>query len=99
MMSGIVRAALRNLILTESWDVSTDQKKEAIDELVRLEREEAEKNNNGALKFNQMADFREHRKNHDRIATIKMVRSALNVGLMEALIIVKGIEVHDNIAL
>lgn len=97
MNTTIVKFALREVILTENLNLSDFTRKEALDELIRMERAEVEAQSTAEITGEQMRSFREHRKTHDRIPTIKMVRSVLNCGLAEALIIVKGIESHDGI--
>jgi len=94
----IIKHALRELIMNDMS--STYTRGEAIDALIRIEREEAVAEvpkTEATLWCNHMHDFRTYRTNNGRIQTIKEIRRVLNVGLMEALIIVKGIESHDNI--
>lgn len=91
-MSGIACMALRHLILSSDYEVGLTEKREALEELVRLELENAKHHN--ALHFGQ---FREHRANNSRVATIKEIRNVLGCGLLEAMIIVKGIESYDGI--
>ena len=98
-MANIVKFALREIVLNENLNLSTFTKQEALDELIRIEREEVQNLNAGCqtITADQMHSFREHRKSNHRIATVKMIRSVLNLGLSEALILVKGIESQDNI--
>lgn len=97
MNTEIILAALKNMILADDYaGVSHDQRENALAEYVRLKTPITSVDTR-VLWNGSMADFREHRRNNTRIATIKMVRSVLQCGLSEALIIVKGIETHDNI--
>jgi ribosomal protein L7/L12 len=94
----IVIDALRRMILDDN--VYTHDRSAALDELVSIKMQEAREESRvttSELWCNNMNVFREHRRNNHRIATIKEVRKVFNCGLMEALIIVKGIESHDNI--
>jgi len=106
MNETIVKHALRELIIYTP--AATEYTRaEALDELLRMEREairkEAKETNavhyvNNIGKWNgNMQEFRQHRANHDRISTVKLVRERIGCGLSEALIIVKGIETQDNI--
>ncbi len=101
MNETIVKFALRELILGNE-DISYHTKKESLEELIRMEREEIRKEYSGtqaALWNASMAEFRTHRVSNSggRIGTIKLVRERLQCGLSEALIIVKGIETQDGI--
>jgi len=94
----IVVDALRRMIL--DVDVYTHDRSAALDELVSIKMQEAREESRvttSDLWLNNMNAFRTHRAQNHRIATIKEVRKVFNCGLMEALIIVKGIESHDNI--
>ena len=97
-MSTIVKFALREVIINDSINLSDFTRIQALDELIRIEREEVQKMQTPSMTAEKMRSFREYRKNNDRIATIKYVRQHLDVGLAEALIIVKGIDAHDGIA-
>ena len=94
MNKHIVCFALRRLILESGFSITDQDREDAITELIRIEREDA---NKVGFTGEQMRSFREYRKANDRIPTIKEIRRVLNVGLAEALIIVKGIESHDGI--
>jgi hypothetical protein len=101
MNETIVKHALRELIIYTP--AATDYTKaEALDELLRMEREAIRKEYSGtqaALWNASMAEFRNHRASNSggRIGTIKLIRERLQCGLSEALIIVKGIETQDGI--
>jgi len=91
MNKNIVMQALRQLILNvDSMYVTNDERTEALNELLRIQRL-------GTINHDLMQYWRQFRTNNDRITTIKKIRTDLDCGLSEALIIVKGIESHDNI--
>jgi ribosomal protein L7/L12 len=94
----ITERALRLFILNDG--ISEGSRCDAVDELIRIKMDEARQESRvttSELWLNNMNNFREHRRNNHRIATIKEIRKVFNCGLMEALILVKGIESHDNI--
>ena len=84
----IVMKALRSFVLNTFTE--PDDRADALQELLNLQRI-------GCIEYNSMERWRQHRTNGDRISTIKMIRKDLDCGLAEALIIVKGIESHDDI--
>ena len=96
--NAIIKEALRRMLL--DVDVYTHDRSAALDALIAIEKQEAREESRvttSELWLNNMNAFRTHRANNHRIATIKEVRKVFNCGLMEALILVKGIESHDNI--
>lgn len=99
-MSTIVKFALREIVINENLNLSLHTRNEALDELIRMERQEVrdEFSSTSAVQWNaSMREFRTHRSKNNRIDTIKFVRTAIGCGLSEALIIVKGIETQDGI--
>jgi len=99
MNETIVMHALQELILSVNY-ASENTRTEALTELLRIVREQERTIQRGdkAIQWNaSMQEFRQHRANHDRISTIKLVRGTIGCGLSEALIIVKGIETQDGI--
>lgn len=91
-MNNIVKVALREFILDGSNP--RELVSDALDELIAGNIVRVVDPN---PIVSGMGEFREHRINNGRIDTIKLVRSRLGCGLMEALIIVKGIESHFDI--
>jgi len=103
MNETIVKHALRELIIYTP-NATDYTRAEALDELLRMEREAIRKEQvaNPATStewHERMNQFRAHRasNNGGRIGTIKLIREKLGCGLSDALIIVKGIETQDNI--
>jgi hypothetical protein len=88
MANDIVLRALRALIVSD--DFNSTSKLEALDEYVKLSEKPA------AIAFS-ISEFREMRLQKGRIMTIKVVRERFSCGLLEAMIIVKGIESHYDI--
>jgi len=86
----ITKYALRHLITTDNG-VSETHKCDALDEYVRLCTPVAP----GILP--NVQELHDRRCETGRIATIKYVREQMQCGLLEALIIVKGIESHYDI--
>lgn len=87
-MNNIVKQALRSIVM--SGEFTFDFRESCLDELIA-----------GSIvqpihPLTGMNDFREYRRHHGRIETIKYVRTSIGCGLAEALILVKGIESHDN---
>lgn len=84
----IVMKALRSFVLNTFTE--PDDRADALQELMNLQRI-------GCIEHDMMQRWRQHRTNGDRIGTIKLIRKDLDCCLNEALIIVKGIESHDDI--
>jgi hypothetical protein len=91
MNKHIVMLALTQLVTNDNYSVTPEDKKEALNELLRIQRI-------GTIDHDAMQRFRQYRTNAGRLDTVKMIRKELDCGLSEALIIVKGIEIHDNIS-
>ena len=97
-MNNTVRFALREVIINEALNLSDFTRRDALDELIRQEREEVQELNAKPNVWNaSMTEFREHRMQGNRIATIKLIRERLSCGLSEALIICAGIESRFDI--
>jgi len=88
----IVLIALQALIM--SYDSNLETKEKALAEYVKRSLPIP----GASPLIGSTPDFHMYRLHHGRIATIKAVRERIGCGLMEALIIVKGIEAHYNIA-
>lgn len=87
-MNNIVKVALRELILQGS--ATRQEVSDALDELI-----------SGSIvrvaPGISFADVTDYRRQHGRIESIKFARATLGCGLLEALVIIKGIESHYDI--
>ena len=100
MAFSIVKFALTEVVINERLDLCDSTRRDALTELIRMERQEVQELNANAgqpIGHGLFVEFGELRRTMERIAFIKHVRTVLKCGLLEALVICKGLESHYDI--